>query len=125
MRPSMMEVAAELEQIRLSRWTSSEENITALSETSSCSSSSNLSEKPLSLTIKKPELDGRALFALQIGAGSMNSMDMLKETSPVSVQDPWLSNYLALKRKIALILSVNKRNGQVFSNANTIFTSYC
>ncbi|KAA8528595.1 hypothetical protein F0562_035950 [Nyssa sinensis] len=91
MRPSMMEVAAELEQIRLSRWTSSEENITALSETSSCSSSSNLSEKPLSLTIKKPELDGRALFALQIGAGSMNSMDMLKDTSPVSVQDPWLS----------------------------------
>uniref|UniRef100_A0A5B6Z362 Putative wall-associated receptor kinase-like 14 n=1 Tax=Davidia involucrata TaxID=16924 RepID=A0A5B6Z362_DAVIN len=98
MRPSMMEVAAELEQIRLSRCL----NITASSESSSpCSSSSNISEKPLSVTVKKPELDGRGLFALQIGIGAgtatatatataTGSMNF-RDSSPVSVQDPWLS----------------------------------
>ncbi|KAA8537686.1 hypothetical protein F0562_027324 [Nyssa sinensis] len=86
MRPSMTEVAAELEQIRISRCASSEDNITASSEASSCSSSSNISEKPLSVTVKKPELDGKSLFAQRIGAGSM------KDFSPVSVQDPWPSD---------------------------------
>ncbi|CAK9171751.1 unnamed protein product [Ilex paraguariensis] len=84
MRPSMMEVAIELEQIRLSRWVSSEENITASSEVSSCSSTSNLSEKPLGLTVKKPELES-GLFA------SMNSMDSVKDYSFISVQDLWPS----------------------------------
>ncbi|PSS31375.1 Wall-associated receptor kinase-like [Actinidia chinensis var. chinensis] len=41
MRPSMIEVAIMLEQIRLSRWANSKENITPLSETSSCSLSSS------------------------------------------------------------------------------------
>ena len=71
MRPSMMEVAAELEQIKVWKWATSGENIcTASTETSSCYSSSNVSEIPL----------------------SMNSLRRsLKDTSPVSVQDPWLS----------------------------------
>ncbi|GFY86124.1 protein kinase superfamily protein [Actinidia rufa] len=84
MRPSMIEVAIMLEQIRLSRWANSEENITPLSETSSCSlSSSNVSEKPLSVTIQKEELDGRDLSAKQ-------SMDRVKDYFPISVQDSWL-----------------------------------
>ncbi|GFZ10274.1 protein kinase superfamily protein [Actinidia rufa] len=85
MRPSMIEVAIMLEQIRLSRWANSEENIAALLETASCSlSSSNVSEKPLSVTIQKVELDGRDLLA-------QHSMDRVKDFSPISVQDSWLS----------------------------------
>lgn len=92
MRPSMMEVAAELERIRASRWESSEEKYsTASSEVSSCSSSSNLSEKPLSATAKKAGLESRGLLVLPAAAGSFNSMDMVRNNSPVSVQDPWLS----------------------------------
>jgi serine/threonine protein kinase len=56
MRPSMMEVAAELEQILLSRWASSEETNCAISlDFSPCSSSSNVSDKPLNSTVKKTE----------------------------------------------------------------------
>lgn len=86
MRPSMMEVAIELEQIRLSKWSNSEENnitgFTASSEVSSCSSSSSsISEKPLN-----PEFDGG------IGKSNLNSMKRaIKSYSPVSVQDPWPS----------------------------------
>ncbi|KAK6939535.1 Protein kinase domain [Dillenia turbinata] len=67
MRPTMMEVAAELEQIGLSRWASSEENFGLVSseESSCCSSSSN---------------------------GSVGSMSMkMKDRSSVSVQNPCLS----------------------------------
>lgn len=73
MRPTMMEVAIELEQIRLGKWSNSEEMITASSEelsySSSSSSLSSVSEKPLKLT------------------GS------LKKYSPFCVQekDPWPS----------------------------------
>lgn len=73
MRPTMMEIAIELEQIRLSKWSNSEEIITAsseeLSSSSSSSSLSSVSEKPLKLT------------------GS------LKKYSPFCVQekDPWPS----------------------------------
>ncbi|XP_059637015.1 wall-associated receptor kinase-like 14 [Cornus florida] len=92
MRPPMMEVAAELEQIRLSRsWVSSEDNIPASSEASFYSSSSSISEKPLSVTMKKPELDSTSLFALQIVPGGSSSMDGMKDFSPVSVQDSWPS----------------------------------
>jgi serine/threonine protein kinase len=92
MRPSMMEVATELERIRASRWESSEEKYsTASSEVSSCSSSSNLSEKPLSVSVKKARLESRGLLVLPVAAGSFNSMDMVRNNSPVSVQDPWLS----------------------------------
>ncbi|CAK9178583.1 unnamed protein product [Ilex paraguariensis] len=85
MRPTMMEVAIELEQIRLCRWMSSEETITASSEASSCSSTSNLSEKPLGLKVEKPELKRGGLF------DSGNSMDSVKDYSPVCVQDLWSS----------------------------------
>ncbi|KAL5845003.1 hypothetical protein ACOSQ4_010961 [Xanthoceras sorbifolium] len=93
MRPSMMEVAAELEQISGSRFATCEDiNCTATSEVSSCSSSSNLSEKPLSLSSKKAGMEGSGLFMLQTGTSSnMESMERVKYNSPMSVQDPWLS----------------------------------
>lgn len=86
MRPSMMEVAEELEHIRRSGWATLEENICmASSAVSSCSSPRNGSERS---------------FA---GAGSQRSivsekvdvrlalMEEVKDSSPVSVHDPWLS----------------------------------
>ncbi|XVF63947.1 hypothetical protein PTKIN_Ptkin09bG0127600 [Pterospermum kingtungense] len=94
MRPTMMEVAVELEQIRLSRWVSAEEiACAASSELSPCSSSSNLSEQPLSMAVnKKSGLENRGLFMLQMSnVGCVNFMEKLKDNSPVSVQDPWLS----------------------------------
>ncbi|KAL2459108.1 Wall-associated receptor kinase-like 14 [Forsythia ovata] len=78
MRPSMMEVAIELEQLRLSKWANAEESITASSEASSNSSSSNLSEKPLHLTVKKRDLDSIGLFGSE-------------DYSTVSLQDSWRS----------------------------------
>ncbi|GAV64241.1 Pkinase domain-containing protein, partial [Cephalotus follicularis] len=92
-RPSMIEVAAELEQVRLSRWVPSGEttNCTASLELSSHNSSCNKSEKPLSLTVKKSGLEGKGLSMLQTGDSIVNSMDKVCYNSPVSVQDPWLS----------------------------------
>lgn len=93
MRPSMMEVAAELERITLSRWETSEEKYSTASssEVSSSSSSSNISEKPLSVMIKKAGLESGELFVLQTEVGSINSMERVRDNSPISVQDPWLS----------------------------------
>ncbi|KAL5558121.1 hypothetical protein UlMin_034332 [Ulmus minor] len=87
MRPSMMEVAAELEQIRLIRLAASEENTACTVSSEVCSSSSfsngSGSEKPL--TLGRDELERRDPFLLQkVGLNS-------KDESPVSVQDPWLS----------------------------------
>nr|XP_016503985.1 PREDICTED: wall-associated receptor kinase-like 14 [Nicotiana tabacum] len=82
MRPSMMEVAIEVEQLRLSKWAISEDNITASSEGSSISSASDVSEKPLNLSIKKREIDIKANIFLT---------EKIKDYSPVSVQDPWKS----------------------------------
>ncbi|KAI8549763.1 hypothetical protein RHMOL_Rhmol06G0050700 [Rhododendron molle] len=88
MRPSMNEVALVLEHIRLSGCASVEENTMALYKASTCSSSSNLSEKTLGVTFKKPELDTRGLFVTEVGAiDSISTADF----SPISVQDPWLS----------------------------------
>ncbi|XP_019174109.1 PREDICTED: wall-associated receptor kinase-like 14 [Ipomoea nil] len=72
MRPSMMEVAIELEQMRLSKWGISEDSIITASSSSSSRSSSDASEKPLSFSTMKPS-------------------EKVTESSPVSVQDPWLS----------------------------------
>ncbi|TXG52303.1 hypothetical protein EZV62_021472 [Acer yangbiense] len=95
MRPSMTEVAAELEQIsassRLETCEDTTTNCTATLEVSSCSSSSNVSEKPLSLSAKKAGMDGSALFMLQTGASNLESMERIKYNSPMSVQDPWSS----------------------------------
>ncbi|XP_040996983.1 wall-associated receptor kinase-like 14 [Juglans microcarpa x Juglans regia] len=92
MRPSMMEVAAELERIRLSRWEHSEEKYsTASSDVSSSSCSSNTSEKPLSLMVKKAGMETRGLIVPQIAVPHFNSLERVRDNSPVSVQDPWLS----------------------------------
>ncbi|GLT73852.1 hypothetical protein SLA2020_456840 [Shorea laevis] len=89
MRPTMKEVATELEQIRASRWASSEEITYAASfEASTSSGSSNVSVQPLSLKVKK---ESGGLFMLHGSIGRTNSMERLKGNSPVSVQDPWLS----------------------------------
>ncbi|KAJ6730029.1 WALL-ASSOCIATED RECEPTOR KINASE-LIKE 14 [Salix viminalis] len=91
MRPSMVEVAAELEQIMLSRWASSEETNRPTSlDFPPCSSSSNVSEKPLNLTVRKTESERRGLFVLQTQP-SGKSPEVANRNSPVSVQDPWLS----------------------------------
>ncbi|KAK4390627.1 Wall-associated receptor kinase-like 14 [Sesamum angolense] len=85
MRPSMMEVAIELEQIRLSKWTNSDTSIVGSSEALSRSSSSNLSEKPLNVTVKKHEFDSTGLFS------STTSLDTT-DLSPVSADDSWQSD---------------------------------
>ncbi|KAJ8762305.1 hypothetical protein K2173_007462 [Erythroxylum novogranatense] len=90
-RPSMVEVAAELEEITLGRHASSKEtnDITSSkispSSSSSSSPSSNPSDKTISLTIQKSELEHKTLLS------NMESLEIGKTSSPVSVQDPWLS----------------------------------
>ncbi|RDX79319.1 Wall-associated receptor kinase-like 14, partial [Mucuna pruriens] len=90
MRPSMTEAASELEQLRLSRWTTLRDNNCATStELSSCSSSSNESEKPLSTATRK----GKGYLKLQTGPVALNSLQRPNSNSPVSVQDQelWFS----------------------------------
>ncbi|XP_051123607.1 wall-associated receptor kinase-like 14 isoform X2 [Andrographis paniculata] len=85
MRPSMMEVAVELEQVRLSKWQSSEMSIMRLS--SSCASSSNSSEKPLNVKDKKHELDS------SVGVfSSTASLDTVTNFSPASIENSWRSD---------------------------------
>ncbi|CAL5367141.1 unnamed protein product [Camellia sinensis] len=83
-RPSMMEVADELEQIRLSGWAPMEDNIcTTSSVASSCSSPYNGSEKSLGgVSVKK----ARRLIVPQL-----TSLEEVKDISPVSVQEHWPS----------------------------------
>ncbi|KAL8476052.1 hypothetical protein ACS0TY_028646 [Phlomoides rotata] len=89
MRPSMMEVADELEQIRLSSWSPLEENICmGSSVASSCSSSPYLgSQKSMTTFTTKKVVAGdhSSSFPARIVA------EKAKDSSPVSVQDPWLS----------------------------------
>lgn len=90
MRPSMMEVADELEQIRMSRsWAASEEStFTPSPEISTCSSFSNASDKPLTVNDNKTHQKQRiGMF----GSSLTNSMEKLKDGSPISVQEPWFS----------------------------------
>ncbi|XP_052189783.1 wall-associated receptor kinase-like 14 [Diospyros lotus] len=77
MRPSMKDVAAELEQIRLRRSPSLERNLTASSDASSSSCSWTSSGKPLKVMFERPQLDC--------------ATEREKDDSPVSVQDLWLS----------------------------------
>ncbi|XVF59532.1 hypothetical protein PTKIN_Ptkin07bG0283600 [Pterospermum kingtungense] len=85
MRPTMAEVAVELEQIRLSAWVPGMciESPTA----SSCPSSDDESERSLSTkkTVKKPVTGTRTRRWI------VKQMDEVKHSSPVSVQDHWLS----------------------------------
>ncbi|XVF61925.1 hypothetical protein PTKIN_Ptkin08bG0174200 [Pterospermum kingtungense] len=94
MRPTMTEVAEELEQIRLSAWVPGMciESPSASSSSSSCPSSDNESEKSLTTkTIKKPVFGSRSLIVKQKGGDYLTSLDEVKTSSPVSVQDHWLS----------------------------------
>ncbi|KAL6574248.1 Wall-associated receptor kinase-like 14 [Orobanche hederae] len=85
MRPSMIEVASELEQMRMCKWMPNSEMIGSLGVSSS-SSSSTLSEKPFNTAVKKHELGSMGLFS------STDSMDMVTDFSPGSVEDPWHSD---------------------------------
>ncbi|XP_022949817.1 wall-associated receptor kinase-like 14 [Cucurbita moschata] len=100
MRPSMTEVAEELESIRRSGWTSMEENFCAASSTgSACSSPRSVSERSISsITIKKAGLlAGLGSQRLIIPPENNHQKDYLPsveevmDSSPVSIQDPWLS----------------------------------
>ncbi|MBA0836963.1 hypothetical protein Goarm_009151 [Gossypium armourianum] len=94
MRPTMMEVAVELEQIRLSRWVPAEEiTCAASSEVSPCSSSSNISEQPLSMSVNnKDGLENKGLFMFQMtNVGCVNLTGKSKDNSPVLIQDLCLS----------------------------------
>ncbi|KAI8542306.1 hypothetical protein RHMOL_Rhmol08G0128400 [Rhododendron molle] len=96
MRPSMMEVADELEQIRLSGWAPLDENtcMASLSVASSCSSPYNGSEKFGGTSFKKSEVASKRLFVPQRAvADCLTSLAEVKDSSPVSVQDPWLSGH--------------------------------
>ncbi|XP_027356347.1 wall-associated receptor kinase-like 14 [Abrus precatorius] len=94
MRPSMTEVASELEQLRLSKWTTfGDNNCITSTELSSCSSSSNESEKPLSTTMTKVGPKGKDHLYLQNGPITLKPIQKPNSNSPVSVQDQdlWLS----------------------------------
>lgn len=92
MRPSMTEVAEELEQIRFSGWAPMEENMCVGSVASSCSSPFNGSEKSFnSRTTKKTGAGSKRLTITQRAMDCLSKMEKIKDGSPVSVQDPWLS----------------------------------
>ncbi|KAI4316771.1 hypothetical protein L6164_024716 [Bauhinia variegata] len=86
MRPSMTEVAAELEQIRLSMWI-------ATTEIFSWSPPSDQTKKAISLTEIRGSSESKGLLSLHIDSVPSSSMERPKNGSPVSVQDPelWLS----------------------------------
>ncbi|KAF2295116.1 hypothetical protein GH714_031569 [Hevea brasiliensis] len=90
MRPTMMEVAEELEHIRLSSWVPS--MYSASTAASSCSSPDNGSEKSLGVSsVKKAGVASRRLLVPQKAADCLTSLEEVKDSSPVSVHDPWLS----------------------------------
>ncbi|KAG5624035.1 hypothetical protein H5410_009253 [Solanum commersonii] len=92
MRPSMTEVADELEQVRLSSWASLEDNVCMTSSVnSSCSSPRSMSETSFRSTTTKKGVGSRRLIVPQKIANSLAIMEEIKDSSPVSVQDPWLS----------------------------------
>ncbi|KAL0424578.1 UNVERIFIED_CONTAM: Wall-associated receptor kinase-like 14 [Sesamum radiatum] len=93
MRPSMMEVADELEQIRLSGWAPLDENIhMGSSVASSCSSPYQGSEKSLNTsTTRKANAGSRRLIVPQRAVTGVPITEEKKDSSPVSVQEAWLS----------------------------------
>lgn len=90
MRPTMTEVAEELEHIRVSSWAS---NIYMASPPASCCSSSDFgSERSLgSMMIKKAGARSQRLVVPPKPVDCLATLDEVKDSSPVSVQDPWLS----------------------------------
>ncbi|XP_075498659.1 wall-associated receptor kinase-like 14 [Primulina tabacum] len=87
MRPSMMEVADELEQIRRSGWAHLDETMyLGSSVTSPCSSPYHASEKSLkNMAFKKSGVKSLRAIVPSRTAGDE------KDCSPVSVKDPWPS----------------------------------
>ncbi|KAJ6353143.1 hypothetical protein OIU76_002200 [Salix suchowensis] len=87
MRPTMMEVAEELEQIRVSAWAPT---MYVLSPSSSSHSSDHGSQKSLGVSIgKKAGVASRRLIVSQ--RTDYLTLEEVKDSSPVSVHDPWLS----------------------------------
>ncbi|VVB08798.1 unnamed protein product [Arabis nemorensis] len=86
MRPTMTEVADELEQIRLSGWIP---NMSLDSPTGSLRSSDQGSER--SVSVKKSSAGSRRLVVPQKQPDILASVEEINDSSPVSVQDPWLS----------------------------------
>ncbi|GAB2224000.1 hypothetical protein Droror1_Dr00004745 [Drosera rotundifolia] len=95
MRPSMMEVAEELEQIRVSGWAPLEENLCfGSSVASACCSPFNESERSLNsiVTVKKAAASQLVIVPQKLAECCLGSMaEEVKDSSPVSVRDPWLS----------------------------------
>ncbi|CAJ1929843.1 unnamed protein product [Sphenostylis stenocarpa] len=93
MRPTMMEVAEELEHIKRSGWATTEETVMASSIGSTCSSPRNGSEKSLS-GIKKAGHGSERLIVPQKIERFFHSVEV-KDSSPVSVHDPihWSSGH--------------------------------
>ncbi|KAJ8770629.1 hypothetical protein K2173_021276 [Erythroxylum novogranatense] len=90
MRPTMMEVAEELEHIRLSSWVP--DMCMASSIASSCSSSDDENEKSVSVASSKKEgVSSRKVLVPPRLPDCLTSLEEIKDSSPVSVQDPWLS----------------------------------
>ncbi|KAF1002305.1 hypothetical protein AG4045_029431 [Apium graveolens] len=94
MRPSMTEVAEELEQVRLSGWAPLDENIgMGSSVSSSCASPFNGSEQSLGITnAKKAGIGSRRVIVTQREVACLSTMEEVSDSSPVSVHDPWLSH---------------------------------
>ncbi|KZV53178.1 wall-associated receptor kinase-like 14-like [Dorcoceras hygrometricum] len=88
MRPSMMEVADELEQIRHSSWAPLDETTyLGSSFSSSCSSPYHASEKSLkSMAFKKSRVKSSKVIV------PSSTAEDVEDCSPVSVQDPWPSD---------------------------------
>ncbi|XP_074275232.1 wall-associated receptor kinase-like 14 [Silene latifolia] len=92
MRPSMMEVAHELEQIRQSGWVSIEENICmGSSVASSYSSPFNGSERSFSGISTKKAVGSQRLILPQKPSDHLSSLEEVQDGSPVSVHDAWFS----------------------------------
>ncbi|XP_061374452.1 wall-associated receptor kinase-like 14 [Gastrolobium bilobum] len=93
MRPTMMEVAEELEHIRRSGWATMEETLMASPVGSASSSPRNGSEKSLSgIKVKRAGQGSERLIVPDKAEIFLDSMEV-KDSSPVSVQDPWLSGH--------------------------------
>lgn len=88
MRPSMMEVAVELEQIAVSKSTNSDTSVLGSSDMMTASSSSDLMAKPEDPTVENEEAAGTICEV-----SSRNSLDMKRDFSPaVSDQNSWQSD---------------------------------
>ncbi|CAE6004451.1 unnamed protein product [Arabidopsis arenosa] len=84
MRPTMTEVADELEQIRLSGWIP---NMSLDSPAGSLRSSDRGSER----SVKQSSTGSRRVIIPQKQLDNLASVEEISDSSPISVQDPWLS----------------------------------